>query len=503
MAKHKSPKSSDVAGVRDLEAFDDASAAVARIGAIYETGIDRVRDRFARYVAGDRTGAAEPAHYPYLMVEAGAAQMQFDARPAFGTLSYPGAYGTTLTRPELFGDYYREQIELLMESHGVPVLVGVSDRSIPLPFAVEHSAADLPAEELEQLEDLFHLPDLARMDDGIANGTHVTPAGECFPLALFTAERVDLALHRLRHYTASEPEHFQQFVLFTNYQRYVDGFVEYGRRLISAAEPDGAGDEAWSAFVEPGGVVTRSPRHGGDGAPSGSPPHHLPQMPAYHLVREDRQGITLVNIGVGPSNAKTITDHIAVLRPHCWIMIGHCGGLRRSQKLGDYVLAHAYIREDHVLDRDLPGWVPVPPIAEIQVALQEAVARVTGLRGQEMKTRMRTGTVATTDNRNWELRFDELYERFSQSRAIAVDMEAATIAANGFRFRVPYGTLLCVSDKPMHGEIKLPGMANAFYNERVGQHLQIGLEAVRILRENGVEHLHSRKLRSFDEPAFR
>ena len=255
----------------------------------------------------------------------------------------------------------------------------------------------------------------------------------------------------------------------------------------------------YTAFIEPGGVITRT----GEAGPDGVAPSHLPQMPAYHLTRADRQGVTLVNIGVGPSNAKTITDHLAVLRPHCWMMIGHCGGLRRSQQLGDYVLAHAYIREDHVLDQDLPVWVPVPPIAEVQVALQEAVARITGLHGRDMKTRMRTGTVATSDNRNWELRYGELFERFSQSRAIAVDMESATIAANGFRMRVPYGTLLCVSDKPMHGEIKLPGMANAFYNERIGQHLKIGLEAVRILREGGVEQLHSRKLRSFDEPAFR
>jgi AMP nucleosidase len=226
-------------------------------------------------------------------------------------------------------------------------------------------------------------------------------------------------------------------------------------------------------------------------------------MPAYHLKRADRLGITLVNIGIGPSNAKTITDHVAVLRPHCWLMIGHCGGLRRSQKLGDYALAHAYIREDHVLDQDLPLWVPVPPIAEIQVALQEAVARITGLKGRDLKTRMRTGTVASTDNRNWELRYDELYLRFSQSRAIAIDMESSTIAANGFRLRVPYGTLLCVSDKPMHGEIKLSSMANAFYRERIKQHLQIGLEAIRIIRDAGTEQLHSRKLRSFDEPGFR
>jgi AMP nucleosidase len=226
-------------------------------------------------------------------------------------------------------------------------------------------------------------------------------------------------------------------------------------------------------------------------------------MPAYHLLREDRLGVSLVNIGIGPSNAKTITDHLAVLRPHCWLMIGHCGGLRRSQQLGDYVLAHAYVREDHVLDKDLPTWVPVPPIAEVQVALQAAVAQVTGLSGDSLKTRMRTGTVVTTDDRNWELSHDDRYLRFNQSRAIAIDMESATIAANGFRFRVPYGTLLCVSDKPLHGEIKLRGMANAFYRQRIDQHLAIGLEAIRMIREAGVERLHSRKLRSFDEPAFR
>jgi AMP nucleosidase len=226
-------------------------------------------------------------------------------------------------------------------------------------------------------------------------------------------------------------------------------------------------------------------------------------MPAYHLKRDDQDGITLINIGVGPSNAKTITAHLAVTRPHCWLMLGHCAGLRRTQRLGDYVLAHGYVREDHVLDQEVPPFVPVPPIAEVQVALQEATAMVTGLRGHEQKTRLRTGTVATTDNRNWELRFDELFSRLNLARAIAVDMESATVAANGLRFRVPYGTLLCVSDKPLHGELKLSGMANAFYRERVSQHLMVGIETMRLLREQGVDRLHSRKLRGFDEPAFR
>jgi AMP nucleosidase len=261
----------------------------------------------------------------------------------------------------------------------------------------------------------------------------------------------------------------------------------------------------YTGFVEPGNVLTRcagQPAQPGDEA--GVPPPRLPQMPAYHLMRADGSGVTMVNIGVGPANAKTITDHIAVLRPHAWIMLGHCAGLRNTQQLGDYVLAHGYVREDHVLDEELPLWVPIPALAEIQLALEQAVADVTQLGRWELKRILRTGTVASTDNRNWELLPHPGPERrFSQSRAVALDMESATIAANGFRFRVPYGTLLCVSDKPLHGEIKLPGMASTFYRERIDQHLRVGLRAVELLRVQRAEQLHSRKLRSFAEVAFR
>ncbi len=148
-----------------------------------------------------------------------------------------------------------------------------------------------------------------------------------------------------------------------------------------------------------------------------------------------------------------------------------------------------------------------PALAEFQVALEQAVKDVTQCEGAELKRILRTGTVASTDNRNWELlpthnAVTTPQRRFSQSRAVALDMESATIAANGFRFRVPYGTLLCVSDKPLHGEIKLPGMANHFYRERVDQHLRIGMRAIELLRQQGPAQLHSRKLRSFAEVAF-
>ena len=100
------------------------------------------------------------------------------------------------------------------------------------------------------------------------------------------------------------------------------------------------------------------------------------------------------------------------------------------------------------------------------------------------------------------MHYDELSTSFNQFRAIAVDIESTTIAANGFRLHVPFSILLCVSDKPLHGEIKLPGMA-IFYEERVSQHLKICLNTFDSMREDVThELLHLRKLRSFDEPAF-
>jgi AMP nucleosidase len=150
----------------------------------------------------------------------------------------------------------------------------------------------------------------------------------------------------------------------------------------------------------------------------------------------------------------------------------------------------------------LPPEIPVPAIAEIQQALARAAENVSGEGTDQLRKRLRTGTIVTTDDRNWELRYSTSALRFSQSRAVGIDMESATIAAQGYRFRVPYGTLLCVSDKPMHGELKLPGQANRFYERAIAEHMLIGIEACSLLRAEGPK-LHSRKLRAFNEPPFR
>jgi AMP nucleosidase len=482
--------------VKDVVAYMDAEKAVTAIEELYNKSSSLIQDAFNRLLQGEdvHESLLAEATYPYVGIQVTPKDLNLDARISHGVVVEAGIYGGTITRPDIFKRYYLEQISLLIERHKVPVYVGLSNWPIPLPFAMDHTPAQLDPRTLDmgqlwQLQTGFALPDLTRVNDDIANCTYRRGHNGIKPISMFSGERVDYSLHRLHHYTGTSPDHFQQFVLLTNYQRYLDEFVSFGLEQLTTSKE-------YEALVTPGNNIYCK------GDTDVNLPKNLPQMPAYHLKRSDGMGITFINIGVGPTNAKTITDHLAVLRPHCWLMLGHCAGLRSTQALGDYVLAHGYVREDNVLNQDLPTWIPVPPIAEVQVALQNAVGNV-ALNKKDLKTGMRTGTVVTTDNRNWELRSDEIYERFRQSRAVALDMESATVAANGFRFRVPYGTLLCISDKPIHGEIKLRGMANNFYNQRVNQHLRIGLEAIRLLRELGVDQLHSRKLRGFDEPPFR
>jgi AMP nucleosidase len=422
-------------------------------------------------------------------------------RRAFGRLGRLGVYETTITHPKEFRAYLAEQLQPLATEYGARIEVEPSRQRIPYPYVLglsEELAG--AAANVTELARYFPTPQLSAVGDEIADGAWDFRAGEPRPLALFDAVRVDYSLQRLLHYTGSDWRHVQRWILLTNYHRYVDRFVRWARGQLGPGQPAA---RPFTQLVLPGNVIV-GPEHSDEAAEAliaGSAWHRF-QMPAYHLTAPDGEGVTLVNIGVGPSNAKTITDHLAVLRPNVWLMVGHCGGLRQSQHIGDYVLAHAYLRQDHILDDVVPPDIPIPALAETQVALQDAAALVTGERGEALKQRLRTGTVVTNDDRNWELRFSQERKRINLSRAIAVDMESGTVAAQGYRLRVPYGTLLCVSDKPLHGEIKLPGTANAFYETAIGQHLEIGLKALDLLRERR-DTLHSRKLRSFDEVPFR
>jgi AMP nucleosidase len=478
----------------------NAHSIVDQLAALYDESVANLRQALSRYI-DDRTTPDLSSRregsfaYPELRIEyGGKAPLPAPSR-AFARLNQPGAYATSIARPELFRDYLVDQLEHLERDYEVSISVGRSTSEIPYAYVIENSGIQVGDIGTAELSRFFPSNELVHLGDEIADGVWVNGADQARPLALFDGPRTDFSLARLRHYTGTPPEHFQQFVLFTNYVRYVDEFVgvaidtlrRKNSRFTALSVPGALYEEGELTDAEAQIAAGQWRRH---------------QMPAYHLMAEGRTGITLVNIGVGPSNAKTICDHVAVLRPEVWLMIGHCGGLRPSQTIGDYVLAHAYLRDDHVLDDMLPPEIPLPAIAEVQNALFDATTAITGEDEDSVKRRLRTGTVVTTDDRNWELRYAASSLRFNQSRAVAIDMESATVAAQGYRFRVPYGTLLCVSDKPLHGELKLPGQANAFYERAVSQHLRIGIEALNLLQREG-EGLHSRKLRSFDEPPLR
>jgi AMP nucleosidase len=276
-------------------------------------------------------------------------------------------------------------------------------------------------------------------------------------LFLFAPERMALSIDRLRHYTGTSAELFQRYVLLTNYAWHVE---EFRAALPDCVGPDAAGR----------------------------------QMPAWHHMLPGNTGVTMVNIGVGASNAKTITDHLAVLRPDMVLMIGHCAGLRNHQDIGDLVLATAYMRDDRVLDDMLPLSVPVVSNHTLNsLLLGELTAR--GLRS-------RMGIVFTTANRNWELQLTMVQDQLRASRALAVDMESATVAANGFRYRIPTATLLAVSDKPLHARPKIAADAQDFYAASRRQHVEVAISVARKASQLYPGGLPAAGLRSPDEPLF-
>jgi AMP nucleosidase len=477
-----------------------AEEAVERLAALHRQATEALSQALKNYLK-ERTqpsaGQRALFRYPELRLTYHCQGEVPSTVRAYAKVQLPGTYRVSVTHPDAFRGYLLDQLRPLMDDFTVTVEVGLSQQNIPYPYVVEQgdelAGSGVSAAELARV---FPSTDLSAATDSVADGLFDWGDSSDLPLALFDAARTDFSLKRIQHYTGSDWRHVQPWILLTNYHRYVDQFIRHGLERLRD-------DPRFVRMVLPGNVIIERGTSEDDAqAVADAVVWHRYQMPAYHLIAADGHGITLVNIGVGPSNAKNITDHLAVLRPHCWLMIGHCGGLRQSQTIGDYVLAHAYMRRDGILDRVLPPHIPIPALAEVQQALQEAAATVTGERGETLKKRLRTGTVLTYDDRNWELHWAHERPLINLARAVAVDMESGTVAAQGYRLRVPYGTLLCVSDKPLHSEMKLPGSASGFYQRAVSQHLSIGIAALDLLRCQ-LDSLHSRKLRSFDEPPFR
>ncbi|NJR13806.1 MAG: AMP nucleosidase, partial [Phyllobacteriaceae bacterium] len=213
------------------QVYDNPADAVAALRALYERNTGFLRDALSALSDDPTISGRFRACYPQVTIQT-TRYDHVDSRLAYGHVTAPGVYSATVTRPDLFKHYLTKQLQLLSANHGVGFTVSTSDIPIPIHFAVSadtHVDTDFSDRIGRPLRDIFDVPDLNLMNDDIVNGEIDVEMESVRPLAQFTAPRTDYSLARLQHYTATRADEFQNFVLFTNYQFYVDEFVAHAR----------------------------------------------------------------------------------------------------------------------------------------------------------------------------------------------------------------------------------------------------------------------------------
>lgn len=464
--------------------IDDA---IAQLIDIYNTSTQLAKDT----LENENYAAYTDVVYPKLTVEV-LEWKPIDRTEPFGYVDKAGRYSAILSKPHIIKRYLKEQLERLTSNYPCDIYVEPSDIRIP-PEYIRDAPSATEARRAGDVADIIPRPTLDEVHDAIIDGDWDAFNGDELPLFHFGPQRFDIACARIEHYTGINVEHVQKYILFTNYAMHTTEFVHFAMSELTAE------NSRYFGLALPNGQVI----HRDAAATMGVDALDLAsrfQMPRYDLITENGDGITIINIGVGPSNAKTITDCLSVLRPEAWVMIGHCAGMDARMRIGDLILGNAYQREDHILDKRIHLGNPIPAIPEVQKALEASVDEIYGTDNDLM----RTGTVLSTDDRNWEWRTpQDLWNWLKGSTAVAVDMESATLATNGYRYRIPYGTLLSVSDLPLHAVPKLPAQAQAFYSNSKEAHVMCAVRAMEYLAVDP-QRLRTRKLRrTLGEVPFR
>ena len=243
----------------------------------------------------------------------------------------------------------------------------------------------------------------------------------------------------LPRYTGIKLEEFGDFILLTNFTSYLDRFAQ----------------------------MFDVPVMGKDKA-----------MPSATHGR-----ITMINFGMGSPNAATIMDLLSTIKPKAALFLGKCGGLKKKCKVGDMIIPIAAIRGDGTSDDYFPARVPALPAFNLQKVMSTVI--------HNHRKNYWTGTVYTTNRRVWE--YDEEFkEHLRVTRAIAIDMESATLFMVGFANEIPTGAVLLVSDQPMVGRgIKTQASDKRVTTNFAEEHVRIGVETMQDLIEKKllVKHL--------------
>lgn len=244
----------------------------------------------------------------------------------------------------------------------------------------------------------------------------------------------------LPRYTGKKLEDFGKYILLTNFGGYVKLFAEWNNVPVEGQD--------------------------------------RPMQTATH------EGITIINFSMGSAMAATIMDLLTAIEPKAVLFLGKCGGLKKKNQIGDLILPIAAIRGEGTSNDYLPLEVPALP----SFNLQKAISYTIRLKGLDYWT----GTVYTTNRRVWE--HDEKFKDYLREvRAMAIDMETATIFSVGFHNEIPVGALLLVSDQPMIPEgVKTEESDKKVSSDFVNNHLQIGIDALKEIENKGVSVKHLR-----------
>lgn len=243
----------------------------------------------------------------------------------------------------------------------------------------------------------------------------------------------------LTRYTGMPLEEFGQYILLVNFSQYVDTFADMYKVKIYGE--------------------TKA------------------------MTAATYNNITIINFGMGSPNAATIMDLLSAIKPKACLFLGKCGGLKKKNSLGDLILPIAAIRGDGTSDDYFPREVPALPAFALQKAISTTI--------RDFSYDYWTGTVYTTNRRVWE--HDEEFKNYLRKiRAMAIDMETATIFTTGFFNKIPTGAILLVSDMPMVPEgVKTSDSDIKVTKEFVNSHLEIGIASLKQLMNNAltVKHL--------------
>lgn len=250
--------------------------------------------------------------------------------------------------------------------------------------------------------------------------------------------KAEIVADWLPRYTGRQLDQFGKYVLLTNFTNYLDLFAErFGVKVVGRDRP---------------------------------------------MQSATAENITIVNFGMGSAMAATVMDLLAAVEPRAVLLLGKCGGLKKT-KLGEFILPIAAIRGEGTSNDYMPPEIPALPSFRLQAAVSAAIVK--------RDLDYWTGTVYTTNRRVWE-HDDKFKQYLTDIRASAIDMETATVFVVGFANHIPKGALLLVSDNPMTPEgVKTSRSDAAVTAQYVRTHLDIGIDALVELRDKGesVKHL--------------